>query len=87
MGRLTGSLVGGNLSNFLPGIRVFGGSKLEQSLWLIGFFVGLIWLQSLMRIVLRLAQERTASQIWLDLSERIFAELFTSHMSIIYRLV
>ena len=72
VGRLTGSLVGGNLSNFLPGIRVFGGSKLEQSLWLIGFFVGLIWLQSLMRIVLRLAQERTASQIWLDLSERIF---------------
>ena len=72
VGRLTGSLVGGNLSNLLPGIRIFGGSKLEQSLWLIGLFVCLTWIQSLMRIVLRLAQERTASQIWLDLSERIF---------------
>ena len=73
VGRLTGTLVGGNLSNLLPGIRVFGGSQLEQSLWLIGLFVGLIWLQSLMRIVLRVAQERTASQIWLDLSQRIFS--------------
>ena len=30
VGRLTGTLVGGNLSNLLPGIRVFGGSQLEQ---------------------------------------------------------
>ena len=73
VGRLTGALVGGNLSNLLPGIRVFGGSQLEQSLWLIGMFVALIWLQSLMRIVLRVAQERMASQIWLDLSQRIFS--------------
>lgn len=73
VGRLTGTLVGGNLSNLLPGIRVFGGSQLEQSLWLIGMFVALIWLQSLMRIVLRVAQERMASQIWLDLSQRIFS--------------
>ena len=73
VGRLTGTLVGGNLSNLLPGIRVFGGSQLEQSLWLIGMFVALIWLQSLMRITLRVAQERMASQIWLDLSQRIFS--------------
>ena len=57
----------------MPGIRVFGGSQLEQSLWLIGMFVALIWLQSLMRILLRVAQERMASQIWLDLSQRIFS--------------
>ena len=72
VGRLTGTLVGGNLSNFLPGIHVFGGSQLEQSLWLTALFVGLIWFQSLMRIVLRLAQERIASRVWLDLSQRIF---------------
>ena len=33
VGRLTGTLVGGQLSNLLPGIRVFGASQLEQSLW------------------------------------------------------
>ena len=72
VGRLTGTLVGGNLSNLLPGIRVFGGSKFEQSLWLIALFISLIWLQSVMRVILRVAQERIASQIWLDLSHRIF---------------
>ena len=72
VGRLTGTLVGGNLSNLVPGIRVFGGSKFEQSLWLIALFISLIWLQSVMRVILRVAQERIASQIWLDLSHRIF---------------
>lgn len=77
VGRLTGTLVGGSLSNLLPGVRVFGGSQLEQSLWLIGMFVGLVWLQSLTRILLRIVQERTASQIWLDLSRRIFSGIIS----------
>ena len=72
IGRLTGSLVGGRLGNIVPGIKVFGGSQFEQALWLIGLFVSIIWIQSLIRIYLRVMQERTASAMWLDLSERIF---------------
>ena len=35
VGRLTGSLVGSDLGNLLHGIKVFGASIYEQSLWLI----------------------------------------------------
>ena len=73
VGRLTGALIGGSLSNILPGIRVFGGGQLQQSLWLVALFILLTWLQSAIRIVLRIVQERTASGIWLDLSDQIFA--------------
>jgi ATP-binding cassette subfamily B protein len=73
VGRLTGALIGGSLSNIIPGIRVFGGGQLQQSLWLVALFIVLTWLQSAIRIVLRIVQERTASGIWLDLSDQIFA--------------
>ncbi len=72
IGRLTGSLVGGRLDNLVPGIKVFGGNQFEQALWLIGLFVSIIWIQSLVRIFLRVMQERTASAMWLDFSKRIF---------------
>ena len=72
IGRLTGSLVGGRLGNLVPGIKVFGGNQFEQALWLIGLFVFIIWIQSLARIFLRFMQEKTASAMWLDLSQRIF---------------
>ena len=39
IGRLTGSLVGSDLGNLLPGIKVFGASVYEQSLWLIAIFI------------------------------------------------
>ena len=73
VGRLTGALIGGSLSNMLPGIKVFGGGQLQQSLWLVMLFILLTWMQSAVRIVLRIVQERTASGIWLDLSDQIFA--------------
>ena len=73
VGRLSGALVGGRLSNLFPGIRFFGGSELEQSLWLAIIFIGLIWLQSVVKITLRFVQEKIASDIWLDLSDRIFS--------------
>ena len=73
VGRLTGALIGGNLGNMLPGIKVFGGGQLEQSLWLVMLFILLTWMQSAVRIVLRIVQERTAGGVWLDLSDQIFA--------------
>ena len=47
IGRLTGSLVGSELANILPGIKVFGASVYEQSLWLIGIFIIVNWFQSI----------------------------------------
>ena len=54
IGRLTGSLVGSDLGNFLPGIKVFGASVYEQSLWLIAIFILVNWCQSAVLLTLRL---------------------------------
>ena len=75
IGRLTGSLVGSDLENLLPGIRVFGASLYEQSLWLIGIFILVNWLQSAVRLALRFMQENLAGEIWLNLSCRIFRQI------------
>ena len=85
IGRLTGSLVGSNLGNLLPGIKVFGASIYEQSLWLIAIFIGVTWLQSVVRLTLRLMQENLAGELWLDLSGRIFRQIlaqpYENHLS------
>ena len=85
IGRLTGSLVGSNLGNLLPGIKVFGASIYEQSLWLIAIFIGVTWLQSFVRLTLRLMQENLAGELWLDLSGRIFRQIlaqpYENHLS------
>ena len=75
IGRLTGSLVGSDLGNLLPGIKVFGASLYEQSLWLIAIFIIVNWLQSGVRLALRLMQENLAGELWLDLSGRIFRQI------------
>ena len=84
IGRLTGSLVGSNLGNLLPGIKVFGASLYEQSLWLIAIFIIVNWLQSIVRLALRLMQENLAGELWLDLSGRIFRQIlaqpYESHL-------
>ena len=85
IGRLTGSLVGSNLGNLLPGIKVFGASVYEQSLWLIAIFIVVNWLQSFVRLALRLMQENLAGDLWLDLSGRIFTQIlaqpYENHLS------
>ena len=75
IGRLTGSLVGSDLENLLPGIKVFGASVYEQSLWLIAIFILVNWLQSAVRLILRFMQENLAGEVWLDLSCRIFRQI------------
>ena len=85
IGRLTGSLVGSDLANILPGIKVFGASVYEQSLWLIAIFIIVNWLQSVVRLTLRLMQENLAGELWLDLSGRIYRQIlgqpYESHLS------
>ena len=73
--RLTGSLVGSDLGNLLPGIKVFGASVYEQSLWLIAIFIVVNWLQSVARLIVRLMQENLAGELWLDLAGRIFRQI------------
>ena len=75
VGRLTGSLVGSDLGNLLPGIKVFGASIYEQSLWLIAIFIIVNWIQSGVRLILRLMQENLAGDLWLDLSGRTFRQI------------
>ena len=75
IGRLTGSLVGTDLGNLLPGIKVFGASVYEQSLWLIAIFIVVNWLQSVVRLIVRLMQENLAGELWLDLAGRIFRQI------------
>ena len=73
IGRLTGTLVGTNLINLLPGVRVFGASPYIQSLWLIAIFVLVNWLQSGVRLCFVLCG-KPAGELWLDLSSRIFKQ-------------
>ena len=75
IGRLTGSLVGSDLGNLLPGIKVFGASVYEQSLWLIAIFIVVNWLQSVVRLIVRLMQENLAGELWLHLAGRIFRQI------------
>ena len=89
IGRLTGTLVGTNLINLLPGVRVFGASPYIQSLWLIAIFVFVNWLQSGVRLLLRFMQENLAGELWLDLSSRIFKQTlgqpYEYHLTGIYQ--
>ena len=69
--RMVGSLVGSRLADQIPGIKVFGGDRLDQSLWLVMLFIGLAWLASLSKLFLQLFQERVTARIWRDLSNQI----------------
>lgn len=88
VGRLTGALVGGRLSNVVPAFKVFGGNHADQALWLIGLFVGLVWLRSLAKVLLTWFQEQISSAVWLDLANGIFLRLvgqsYTYHISTSY---
>ena len=69
--RMVGSLVGSSLADQIPGIKVFGGNQLDQSLWLVTIFIGLAWCASLSKLFLQLFQERITARIWRDLSNQI----------------
>jgi len=73
--RLTGALVGSELEDRLPGVHVFGGDGVDQSLWLILVFIVLAWLASLSKISLKFFQQRLSAQTWRDLSDQVHARL------------
>jgi ATP-binding cassette subfamily B protein len=63
------------LEDRLPGVRVFGGDGINQSLWLILIFILLAWAASLAKLSLRFLQQRLSAQIWRDLSDQVHARL------------
>ena len=73
--RLMGTLVGHHLDDLIPGMRVFGGNGIDQSLWLIGIFVGLAWMSSATKLSLRFLQYRLTARVWGDLSRLLFQRL------------
>ncbi|MFN7229903.1 MAG: ABC transporter ATP-binding protein [Synechococcaceae cyanobacterium] len=83
--RMVSSLLGGRLADAVPGVRVFGGSHSEQAIWLVLIFIGLSWLSSAARLVLKVSQERLTAQVWRDISDRILARVigqpFAFHQS------
>lgn len=73
--RLMGNLVGRDLDDLIPGLRVFGGDGINQSLWLIGIFVTLAWLSSATKLSLRFLQYRLTARVWGDISRLVFERL------------
>jgi len=73
--RLMGTLVGHHLEDLIPGMRVFGGNGIDQSLWLIGIFVALAWMSSATKLSLRFLQYRLTARVWGDLSRLLFERL------------
>ena len=69
--RLTGALIGVELLDVLPGVRIFGGNLVDQSFWLISIFILLSWTASGLRLALQYSQQRLTALIWRDLSDQI----------------
>lgn len=79
--RMVGALVGTDLADQLPGVRVFGGKPIDQSLWLIGLFIVLAWLASLSKLLLQFIQQKVTARIWRDLSNEIHARVLRQNYS------
>ena len=73
--RLTGALVGSRLEDQLPGVHVFGGNTINQSIWLILIFILLAWAASVSKIALKFFQQRLSAQIWHDLINQLQTRL------------
>lgn len=73
--RLMGALVGSKLEDRIPGVRVFGGDLVDQSLWLILMFAILAWMASFSKFTLQFFQQRLTARVWIDLSNRIHANV------------
>ena len=80
--KVSWALVGNNLEDKLPGVRVFGGKPLDQTLWLIALFIGLAWFASFSKLFLQLVQQKLTARIWRDLSNEIHARVLRQNMII-----
>ena len=75
LARLVGLLVGNNLQDKIPGIKVFGGPLLDQAGWIIGLLILVFWLASGVRFGVSLMQSLLSAEIWNDLVNRAYLTL------------
>ena len=75
MARMVGLLAGVKLQDQIPGVRVFGGSLLDQAGWLIGLLIAAFWFTSIIRFAVSLMQSMLSAEIWNDLVNRVYANL------------
>ena len=75
MARMVGLLAGVKLQDQIPGIRVFGGSLLDQAGWLIGLLIAAFWFTSIIRFGVSLMQSLLSAEIWNDLVNKVYANL------------
>ena len=81
LARLMAALVDVPLPNQLPGVRVFGGSLHDQSLWLVGLFILLTWLASLSKLGLQVSQQKLTAHIWHDLAARVYGNVMGQELT------
>lgn len=73
--RLLGAMVGSRLMDHLPLVRVFGGDRLDQTLWLVVLLLAASWIGGGLRVATRVLRSRLSTRVWLDLSRRVYANL------------
>lgn len=75
LARLVGALTGSKLNDHLPSILVFGGDLADQSVWMVVFLLGLVWLSMGLRFSTTLYQSLISAEIWADYGNIIFSNV------------
>jgi ATP-binding cassette subfamily B protein len=71
------TLLGTKLRQGIPALPFLKGDRLDQALWLIGLFIAFSWLRSLSKLAVLALQERITGQLWLWLTESIYARILS----------
>ena len=71
------TLLGTKLRQGIPALPFIKGDRLDQALWLIGLFIAFSWLRSLSKLAVLALQERMTGQLWLWLTESIYARILS----------
>ena len=71
------TLLGTRLRQGIPALPFLKGDRLDQALWLIALFILFSWLRSLSKLVVLALQERMTGQLWLWLTETIYARILS----------
>lgn len=74
---MVSTLLGTKLRYGQPPFASWFADRFELALWLIALFVALSWLRSLTRLGIAAMQERLTGQLWLWLSESIYARILS----------
>jgi len=80
---ICGALVGRAASKIASLGCAFRGYQVDQSLWLILLFALLAWAASFSKLALQFFQQRLTARVWIDLSNKIHANVLHRIMNII----